>query len=145
MLCTVVNELIDKKLLLEGLVFKPSMVTEGADHPNKSEPEQVAFFTVRTLGRTIPAAVPGITFLSGGQSEEQAYSNLSAINKIAVVKHPWNMSFSFGRALVNTVMYLWDGKDENVQKAQERLAQNVRNSSEAALGKYEGGSASAES
>merc|ERR1711988_682104 len=93
-------------------------------------PEEVAFFTVRTLGRTIPPAVPGITFLSGGQSEETACQNLSAINKLAEIKHPWNMTYSFGRALQSSVLTTWMGKKENVK---------------AALGKYEGGQGSTQS
>ena len=96
---TVMNQLIKQGLLLEGLLFKPNMVTPGADCEKRASPEEVAFYTVRTLSRTITPAVPGITFLSGGQSEAEASANLNAINKLAEIKHPWNISFSFGRAL----------------------------------------------
>jgi len=75
------------------------MVTPGAQCAERATPEEVAFYTVRTLSRTIPPAVPGITFLSGGQSEAEASENLNAINRLAEIKHPWNISFSYGRAL----------------------------------------------
>lgn len=95
----VMSELIAQGLLLEGLLLKPNMVLPGAQSGTKCIPEEIAFYTVRTLSRTITPAVPGITFLSGGQSEEDSSLNLNAINALAPIKHPWNMSFSFGRAL----------------------------------------------
>merc|ERR1711912_115005 len=101
------NELITQKVLLEGMLLKPNMITSGAQAKEQAGPEEVAFFTVRTLGRTIPPAVPGITFLSGGQSEEVASQNLNAI------KHPWSMTYSFGRALQSSVLTTWQGKKEN--------------------------------
>jgi fructose-bisphosphate aldolase class I len=100
----VMSELIAQGLLLEGLILKPNMILPGAQSGTKCTPEEIAFYTVRTLSRTITPAVPGITFLSGGQSEEDASLNLNAINALAEVKHPWNMSFSFGRALQSTVL-----------------------------------------
>jgi fructose-bisphosphate aldolase class I len=93
------------------------MVLPGAQSGVKCAPEEIAFYTVRTLSRTITPAVPGITFLSGGQSEEDASLNLNAINMLAPIKHPWNMSFSFGRALQSTVLKVWQGKPENVKAA----------------------------
>lgn len=93
------------------------MVTEGSEFGKQATPEEVAFYTVRTLSRTITPAIPGITFLSGGQSEERACKNLNAINKLAEVKHPWNMTFSFGRALQSSVLTAWGGKDDNIKKA----------------------------
>ena len=113
----VMYELITQGLLLEGLLLKPNMVTEGSEFGKEASPEEVAFYTVRTLSRTITPAIPGITFLSGGQSEERACKNLNAINKLAVVKHPWNMTFSFGRALQSSVLTAWGGKDENIKVA----------------------------
>jgi fructose-bisphosphate aldolase class I len=89
--------------------------------------------------------VPGITFLSGGQPEETASLNLNAINQLAEIKHPWNMSFSFGRALQSTVLKEWGGKPENVEKAQAALLERCKSNSEAALGKYKGGKGSTES
>ena len=99
------------------MLLKPNMVTQGADCPEKANPEEVGFYTVRTLSRTVPPAVPGITFLSGGQSEEVACLNLSAMNAMRVVKHPWSMTFSFGRALQSSVIKTWAGKEENVEAA----------------------------
>jgi len=95
----VMAQLIKQGLLLEGLLLKPNMVTPGANCTREHSPEEVAFYTVRTLSRTIPPAIPGITFLSGGQSEAAASANLNAINRLAEIKHPWNISFSYGRAL----------------------------------------------
>ena len=97
--------------------MKPNMILPGAQSGVKCPPDEIAFYTVRTLSRTITPAIPGITFLSGGQSEEDASKNLNAINELAPIKHPWNMSFSFGRALQSTVLKVWQGKPENVDAA----------------------------
>lgn len=141
----VMNEVITQRIMLEGMLLKPNMITSGAQAEVQAGPEEVAFFTVRTLGRTIPPAVPGITFLSGGQSEETACKNLSAINKLAEIKHPWNMTYSFGRALQSSVLTTWMGKEENVKAAQTRLYERCQAASQAALGKYEGGQGSTQS
>ena len=93
------------------------MILPGAQSGTKCSPDEIAFYTVRTLSRTITPAIPGITFLSGGQSEEDASKNLNAINELAPIKHPWNMSFSFGRALQSTVLKVWQGKPENAKAA----------------------------
>ena len=87
------------------------------------------------LRRTVPPAVPGIVFLSGGQSEEEATQNLNAINKYQVLK-PWTLSFSFGRALQQSTLKTWGGKKENVGKAQEAFLARAKANSEATLGKY---------
>jgi fructose-bisphosphate aldolase, class I len=102
-------------------------------------PEVIGEYTVTALRRTVPAAVPGIVFLSGGQSEEQATLNLDAMNKLDVVK-PWTLSFSFGRALQQSTLKTWAGKKENVGKAQEVFLARCKANSEATLGKYGGGS-----
>lgn len=141
----VVRELKRHNILLEGMLLKPNMVTAGAQAAKKATPQEVAFFTVRTLERTMPAAVPGITFLSGGQSEEIASQNLNAINQLANVKHPWNMTFSFGRALQSSVLKIWGGKAENKEAAQKRLSERVVACSQAAKGVYEGGAGSTDS
>lgn len=96
---TVVGQLKAQNLMLEGLVLKPNMVTKGFDHPSENDPEQVAYYTLKNLSKNLPACVPGITFLSGGQSEEQATLNLNAINRMKTKIAPWNISFSYGRAL----------------------------------------------
>ena len=95
----VMRSLIEHRLVLEGLLLKPNMITPGATSTQKATPQQVAWYTVRTLSRTIVPAVPGIVFLSGGQSEEDASLNLNAMNKLENISKPWNLSFSYGRAL----------------------------------------------
>jgi len=102
-------------------------------------PEVIAEHTVQALRRTVPAAVPGIVFLSGGQSEEEATLNLNAMNKLEVLK-PWTLSFSFGRALQQSTLKTWGGKEENITKAQEAFLARCKANSEATLGKYGGGS-----
>merc|ERR1719454_1974986 len=108
------------------------MILEGAQCPSgPASPEEVAFYTVRTLSRTITPAIPGITFLSGGQSEERACANLSAINNMCEIKHPWTLSYSFGRALQKETLKTWAGKDENIPAAQEKLLNVTKACSEA--------------
>lgn len=129
----------DHHVLLEGTLLKPNMVTPGSDSP-KVSPEVIAEHTVRALQRTVPAAVPAIVFLSGGQSEEQATINLNAMNKLQT-KKPWSLTFSFGRALQQSTLKAWAGKEENVKHAQEVFYGRCKANSEATLGKYEGGAA----
>ena len=94
-----VQALHEQKLLLEGLLLKPNMVTPGATSGEKKSAAEIAWYTVRTLSRTIVPAIPGITFLSGGQSEEEATLNLNEMNKLDAKLRPWSLSFSYGRAL----------------------------------------------
>lgn len=101
--------------------------------------EVIAEYTVTALRRTVPPAVPGIVFLSGGQSEEEATLNLNAMNKLPVLK-PWTLSFSFGRALQQSTLKMWAGKKENIEKAQKAFLERCTANSEATLGKYTGGS-----
>ncbi|KAB5534964.1 hypothetical protein DKX38_018050 [Salix brachista] len=136
-LAAVYKALNDHHVLLEGTLLKPNMVTPGSDSP-KVTPEAIAEFTVTALRRTVPPAVPGIVFLSGGQSEEEATLNLNAMNKLKVLK-PWTLSFSFGRALQKSTLKTWAGKKENVEKAQEVFLVRCRANSDATLGKYAGG------
>ncbi|CAM8948379.1 unnamed protein product [Rhodiola kirilowii] len=128
----------DHHVLLEGTLLKPNMVTPGSDSP-KVTPELIAEYTVRALRRTVPPAVPGIVFLSGGQSEEEATLNLNAMNKLELLK-PWTLSFSFGRALQQSTIKAWGGKKENVATAQSTFLERAKANSEASLGKYTGGS-----
>lgn len=134
--------LADHHVYLEGTLLKPNMVTAGQSCPKKYTPEQNAKATVFALSRGVPAAVPGITFLSGGQSEEDSTLNLNAINQCPGRK-PWALTFSFGRALQASVLKTWQGKDENVAAAQEQLKVRAKANGLAALGQYKGGSASA--
>jgi len=105
-------------MLLEGSLFKPSMIVPGADLP-KAKAAEVAKVTIDTLRKTVPAAMTGITFLSGGQSEQEASEHLNEMNKCGTC--PWNVSFSFGRALQASVLKAWQGKEENVKAAQDML------------------------
>jgi len=130
----VVGYLHDYNILFEGMLLKPNMICPGVDGGVKSSPEEIAWYTVRTLRRTIPSSVPGIMFLSGGQSEEEATLNLNAINRVP--KSPWILSFSYGRALQASVLKVWQGKPENEQAAREQLLTLARNNSLAQLGQY---------
>ncbi|KAJ8939860.1 hypothetical protein NQ314_010962 [Rhamnusium bicolor] len=137
-LAYVYKALADHNVYLEGTLLKPNMVTTGQDCPTKANPAQVAHATVTALQRTVPSAVPGVTFLSGGQSEEEASVNLDAINKFQG-KKPWALTFSYGRALQASVLRAWGGKDENVTAAQNELLQRAKANSLAALGQYTAG------
>jgi len=142
----VVKQLHEHQVLLEGILLKPNMITPGheSDEYKQCGPEQVALATVTVLGRTIPPAVPGIVFLSGGQDEEEATLNLNAMNAMAGVKRPWQLSFSYGRALQFTVQKTWSGKKENVKAAQAAFYARAEANSKAQLGQYKGGVASAD-
>nr|QCU55208.1 fructose-bisphosphate aldolase [Camellia fraterna] len=135
-LAAVYKALNDHHVLLEGTLLKPNMVTPGSEAP-KVAPEVVAECTVRALQRTMPAAVPAVVFLSGGQSEEEATINLNAMNKLKT-KKPWTLTFSFGRALQASTLKAWLGKPENVQKAQAAFLTRCKANSEATLGTYQG-------
>ncbi|CAI5504641.1 unnamed protein product [Closterium sp. Naga37s-1] len=122
-------------IILEGILLKPNMILPGLDAPNAS-PEDVARYSVRTMRRCVPAAVPGVHFLSGGMSEEEATNNLNALQ--AYGPHPWSLTFSYGRALQASTLKIWSGKPENKAAAQERLVALAKANSEAQLGKYKG-------
>jgi len=115
----VIHALQQNGVMLEGCLFKPNMVTPGQDYLPKATPMDIAKYTIRTLQRTLPSSMPGVTFLSGGQAEEEASINLDAINKLGnLMKNvPWNLSFSFGRALQHSCVLTWNGKEENVEAA----------------------------
>ncbi|CAL2273989.1 unnamed protein product [Prunus armeniaca] len=129
-------------VLFEGILLKPSMVTPGAEAKDRATPEQVADYTLRLLRQRIPPAVPGIMFLSGGQSEVEATLNLNAMNQ---APNPWHVSFSYARALQNTCLKKWGGRPENVKEAQEALLVRAKANSLAQLGKYTGEGESEES
>jgi len=135
-LAAVYKALSDHNVFLEGTLLKPNMVTAGFQCPTKYTPEQNALATVTALSRTVPPAVPGITFLSGGQSEENATLNLNSINQIKGVRRPWALTFSYGRALQASVLKAWAGKPENIPAAQAELLKRAKANGLAAVGKY---------
>uniref|UniRef100_A0A914E0A4 Fructose-bisphosphate aldolase n=1 Tax=Acrobeloides nanus TaxID=290746 RepID=A0A914E0A4_9BILA len=134
--------LADHHVFLEGTLLKPNMVTPGQSSPKKATPEEIGHATVVALRRGVPSAVPGVVFLSGGQSELEATKNLNAINQVKLIK-PWGLSFSFGRALQASVLRDWQGKDENIVKAQKTLLHRAKANGDAQLGKYTGEDAAA--
>ena len=136
-LAAVYKALHDHNVYLEGTLLKPNMVLPGHDCPTKYTPQQVAEATVTVFQRTLPVAVPGVTFLSGGQSEVVATVHLDAINRYQATK-PWALSFSYGRALQASVLQTWKGKPENVKAAQDVLIYRAKCNWLAAQGKYEG-------
>jgi fructose-bisphosphate aldolase class I len=130
---TVFAELAEARVVLEGMVLKPNMVIDGKN-ARKAGIEEVAENTVRCLKRTVPAAVPGIAFLSGGQSDEEATAHLSAMN--ASFDLPWNLTFSYGRALQAAALGAWRGEAANVAAAQRAFAHRARMNGLAASGKW---------
>jgi len=128
-------------VLLEGTLLKPNMVRSGTEGPTPATNAQIAAATVRTLQATVPVAVPGVMFLSGGMSEEDATVALNCINALEA-KKPWHLSFSYGRALQASCLKAWLGKDENIPAAQAVLSARAKANSEANRGVYAGGAAS---
>ncbi len=122
-------------VVLELMILKPNMVLPGKDC-RRAEPDEVASATIKTLKRTVPAAVPSINFLSGGQSPEEATANLNAINQQAE-NTPWHLSISYGRALQQTALHAWSGKPENIVTAQDALLKRARLNHLAMLGEYQ--------
>ena len=125
-LAAVYKALSDHHIYLEGTLLKPNMVTPGFSCSKRYNSVQIARATVRALSRGVPSAVPGITFLSGGQSEEDASINLSAMNNVSDIKRPWTLTFSFGRALQASVLATWQGKAENIPAAQAELIKRAQ-------------------
>lgn len=113
----VFDQLVRQRVALEGVVLKTNMVVSGYAGPNQAGPEQVAERTLAVLRRAVPAAVPGIVFLSGGQDDEQATANLDAIKRAGT--QPWTVSFSYARALQGRAMAAWAGQEANVEAAQQ--------------------------
>ncbi|MCI4379717.1 hypothetical protein PGIGA_G00231390 [Pangasianodon gigas] len=134
-LAAVYKALSDHHVYLEGTLLKPNMVTAGHSCPKKYTPQEVAMATVSALRRTVPAAVPGICFLSGGQSEEEASLNLNAINQTPL-HTPWKLTFSYGRALQASALAAWKGKAENRKAAQEAFCTRAKINSLASKGEY---------
>jgi len=130
----VFSELARHNVILEGMILNPSMVTSGDECPDQADVETVAKTTIRSFKRSVPAAMPGIVFLSGGQTSEQATAHLNAMNRIGNV--PWELSFSFGRALQEKPLKAWNGESENTKFAQQVLFHRAKCNSAARYGEY---------
>jgi fructose-bisphosphate aldolase, class I len=130
----VFTELRDQRVHPEGMLLKPNMVLSGYDCTEQASHEQVAAETIRCFKRHVPAAVPGIVFLSGGQSDEDATANLNAMNALGA--HPWQLSFSYGRALQAPALKAWGGKEENVEAGQRAYYHRAKMNSAARTGMY---------
>ena len=133
-LYNVFYELVSQGVELEGMVLKPNMVLSGYDCSEQASVEQVAEMTVDCFLNTVPAAVPGIAFLSGGQSDELATAHLNAMNQID--NTPWNLTFSYGRALQAPALKSWSGKDENISSAQDAFMKRAKFNSLATKGEF---------
>jgi len=128
------DELYMQRVHLEGTILKPNMVVSGTECKTQAGVDEVAEKTVKCLKRTVPSAVPGICFLSGGQSDEDATAHLSAMN--AAYDMPWKLSFSYGRALQAAALKAWGGKPENEAAGQAAFAHRARMNALAATGKW---------
>eukprot|EP00897_Mesotaenium_endlicherianum_P005076 jgi/Mesen1/4597/ME000232S03858 len=140
-LAHVVAALHRHHVYLEGLLIKPQMVMPGFDCPTKVTQQECAAVTLRTLQRTLPPAIPGVMFLSGGQSEKEATEHLNALNVLKAQQGamaPWALSFSFGRALQASVLRIWGGQQAQVAEAQKMGAALAQVNSQATLGQYSG-------
>jgi len=142
-LAAVFKALNDNKVYLEGALLKPNMVTPGhnSEDAKTCTPAQIAEATVTVLQRTVPPALPGIMFLSGGQSEDEASTQLNAINLFQGPK-PWILSFSYGRALQASCLDVWKGDKANIPAAQQAFLARAKANSEAQLGKYKSSNSS---
>jgi fructose-bisphosphate aldolase, class I len=134
----VFSALHDQRVRLERMLLKPNMVIAGKEWPHPASVQEVASATLRCLRRYVPAAVPGIVFLSGGQDDRTATVHLDAINRLPSTK-PWKISFSYGRALQDHALETWHGRDENLAAARKALYQRARSNSAASLGRYRDG------
>ena len=131
---TLYRELFDQGVVLEGTILKPNMVISGTKAADRASAEEVADMTVQCLANCVPAAVPGIAFLSGGQTDEEATEHLSIMN--ASYDLPWPLTFSYGRALQAAPLSAWGGKAENVAASQSAFNHRAKMNGLAALGEY---------
>jgi fructose-bisphosphate aldolase class I len=138
-LTTVYKKIQENGVLLEGSLLKPAMVVPGIECPEKSDPATIAALTVQTLERCVPAAMPGVTFLSGGISEEDASIYLNEINKVSR-KSTTALTFSYSRALQSSCIKVWKGDPANVDAAQKQLLARAQANGEASKGEYTPGS-----
>jgi fructose-bisphosphate aldolase class I len=133
---TVFSQLYAQRVLLEGLILKPNMVLPGLACPRQETAEQVADATVECLLRAVPAAIPGIAFLSGGQSAELASARLNAMNVRFKSRMPWALAFSFSRAIQQPALEIWKGNPANGLAAQQALLKRARCNLAARRGDY---------
>tara|TARA_B100001173_G_C15989767_1_gene548413 strand:- start:853 stop:1671 length:819 start_codon:yes stop_codon:yes gene_type:complete len=133
---TVFAELYKQGVQFEEMVLKPNMVLSGYDGDNRAGVDQVASATVQCFLRSVPAAIPGIAFLSGGQSDEDATAHLNSMNQILGENKPWNLSFSYGRALQQAALKAWQGSNDNIENAQNAFMKRAKLNSLATLGEY---------
>ena len=131
----VFHALFEQGVLLESMLLKPGMVIAGKECPRPASVQEVASATLRCLRRHVPPAVPGIVFLSGGQTDRAATAHLNAISRLPGPK-PWKISFSYGRALQDAALAAWHGRDENLKAGQQALYRRARCNVAATLGKY---------
>lgn len=130
------RQLAEHRVALEGVILKASMVISGLEAAKRAGVDSVADATVRCLVNTVPASLPGVVFLSGGQSPEEATAHLNAMN-VRNAKLPWPLSFSYSRALQEPVLSIWLGKQPNIAAAQKELLKRARFNALASLGKYQ--------
>lgn len=133
---TVFNQLYTQRVILEGIILKPNMVLPGLDCPKQESVDEVADATVKCLLRSVPASVPGIAFLSGGQSPELASARLNAMNVRSKPRRPWALAFSFARAIQQPALEIWQGKESNVLAAQQALYHRAMCNRAARRGEY---------
>jgi fructose-bisphosphate aldolase class I len=133
-LAVVFGELRAQRVAFEGMLLKPNMVLAGYDCPEQPDDEEVAERTLRCLRRHVPAAVPGIVFLSGGQSDEDATNRLNLMNRMGA--QPWQISFSYGRGLQAAALTTWHGDRDKVPEAQAQYRHRARCTGAARRGKY---------
>ena len=136
---TVFNQLYTQRVTLEGMILKPNMVLPGLTCPKQETVDEVADATVRCLLRAVPAAVPGVAFLSGGQSPELASARLNAMNVRFKSRLPWALAFSFGRAIQQPALEIWHGEEIHVLAAQQALSHRARCNRAARRGEYNAG------
>jgi fructose-bisphosphate aldolase class I len=134
---TVFSQLYTQRVALEGMILKPNMVVPGLTCPKQETVDEVADATVGCLLRAVPAAVPGIAFLSGGQSGELASARLNAMNARFKSRLPWALAFSFARAIQQPALEIWRGEAANVQAAQKALYHRARCNQAARRGQYD--------
>ncbi len=131
----VFSELAESGVRLDEMILKPNMVIPGKQADQQASSEQIAEMTIDCFSEVVPAAVPGVVFLSGGQSEEEATANLNAMNKLG--SHPWELSFSYGRALQQSALKAWAGDESNRESAQRAFLHRAKMNSLARSGSYQ--------